>query len=169
MRGICRAEIQLMVVEHGRDYNPCLVHVIGTEQYPQYVDKEECDEHSEPGRHGIPLLFPYTVNHHADSMTDAPYNECPARAVPYTADQEHNPDIEIYAYFFSAASTKRDVDILGQESIERYMLSAPEILKISGPVRGVKVQWKIDVEHFSDTDSHVAIAAEIKIQLERIA
>ena len=83
-------------------------------------------------------------------MTDAPYNECPARTVPYTADQEHNPDIEIYANFFSAASTKRDVDILGQESIECHVPSAPEILKISGSVRGVKVQWKIDVEHFSD-------------------
>ena len=48
------------------------------------------------------------------------------------------------------------------------MPAPPKILNACRFVRRIKINGQVDIQHFGDRHAHIAIAAEIKIQLKRI-
>ena len=66
-------------------------------------------------------------------------------------------------------AVKRNVDILGEETSQCFMPAIPEFRNGNCFVGGVKIDRQIDVHHFAKADSHIAITAEVKINLNGIS
>jgi len=82
---------------------------------------------------------------------------------------EHQKDIDIGADGALAAPAEREIEILRQKARQRKVPALPELLDRGGLVGGVEVDRQRDVDHFGHARRHVAVAAEIKIDLEGVA
>ena len=166
MGGVDLGQRQIGVVEHRTDYNPRLMEIIGSEQYPKYVYEKECDEHAAPIRHTVSMFVPYAVNDDTESVANAPYDEGPSCAMPEPTDEEHQKDVEQHLWFAAPAAPEGYIDILGEKAVQCHVPASPEILKRGGSVGRVEVEREVYVEHASDAYGHVTVSAEIKIQLQ---
>ncbi len=89
--------------------------------------------------------------------------------MPDTADEVDDHNVYISPDPAPAVSAQRDIDIGFQKTGQRHMPSVPEFGDGQRFIGRVKVLRQRDIEHAADADRHVAVAAEIKIELEGIA
>ena len=101
-------------------------------------------------------------------MEEAPQDEGPVGAVPQSADQEHDHRVDVGEQLAFAGAAQGDVDVLGEKFGEGHVPSLPEISDRDRLVGRVKIHRQIDAEHGRYADGHIAVAAEVKIDLERV-
>ena len=59
-------------------------------------------------------------------------------------------------------TAKRDINIISEPASKRNMPASPEFRNTGGNIGIIKVLIKIKSQHFSQTDGHIRIAAEVK-------
>ena len=101
-------------------------------------------------------------------MNDAPGDEGPGSSVPEPAQCENDENIQDRAGSALSAAAEREVHISCEKALQSYMPALPEFADVRRSVRGIEVDGELNIEHFADAHCHVAVAAEIEIQLERI-
>ena len=101
-------------------------------------------------------------------MEKPPENERPVRSMPQTADQESDQCIYDRSCFSFPAASQRKINIGLQKAAESDMPSFPEILNRFCLIGRTEIFRYGNPEHFPDANRHIRIAAEIKIQLQRI-
>ena len=106
--------------------------------------------------------------HHKASVDRAPENKGPVRSMPQTACQKDDHDIDVGADPALAVAPQGDINVLGEKTGQGHVPSVPEFGDGQCLVGGVKIQGQVDVKHFSDTDGHVAVAAEVEVDLDGI-
>src|ERR1700761_8633243 len=111
-------------------------------------------------------LFPRMINREEKSVPRAPDDISPRRPVPDAAEQHGQKQIHVAAKLPMPISAKRDVDVIAQEARKCHVPAAPEIDQARGFVRRVEILRIAHVEEQSETDRHVAVAGEIRIELE---
>ena len=155
-------------IAHAGIYHLCLTEVFCPEQNPQGIYNQEGN--ADPQHPGDPVqpLAEETFRHHEKTVQHTPQNKGPGSAVPQAADQKGQKQIQISTDSTLAVSTQRAVDIGAQRPAEGDVPPAPEYGNALRAVRRPEILGDIDVEHLSQTNGHVRIAAEIKINLEGI-
>ena len=102
-------------------------------------------------------------------MDAAPDDEIPRRAVPQASEEHREDEIEIRARLAAAVSAERDVEVFAQPGGERDVPAPPEVGDGFGAVRSVEIFREDEAEHEAESDRHVGVAAEVEVDLERVA
>ena len=89
--------------------------------------------------------------------------------MPDAADKKNDHYINISSDPAFPVSAKGKIDIGSQKTGKGHMPSVPEICDGHSLIRRVKVSGQFYIEHITDTDGHIAVSAEIKVQLKHIA
>ena len=101
-------------------------------------------------------------------MVCAPGDESPVRAVPQAADEENYQRVAEYLPFRAAATSEWDVDIIPEPAGEAYVPSSPELGNVPAEIRIPEVLRESDSEELRSTDSHIGVAGEVSVYLERV-
>ena len=88
--------------------------------------------------------------------------------MPQAAAQEHDHDIDAGSCRALSTAAKGDVQIPGKEAGQGFVPALPEFRNGQGAVGLVKVGGKFKIHHFSQSHCHVAVAAEVEINLEGV-
>lgn len=113
-------------------------------------------------------FLPHMRQHIEDAVKAAPDNKSPACAVPDTTNQKDNEYVAIGAESSLTVSAQRDVDIAGKKSAQCNMPSVPKFNDTLRFVGGEKVDRNLNIEHTADTARHIAIAAEVEVELKGV-
>ena len=98
-----------------------------------------------------------------------PHHERPRRAVPQAADQHREHEVAVRVPPTAAVAAERDVEVVAQPARQRHVPAPPEVLQAQGDVRRVEVRREADAEEQRDADGDVGVAAEVGVDLERVA
>ena len=101
-------------------------------------------------------------------MPGAPQDECPIRAVPEPAEQEHHDEIAVGLCVASAVAAERNVKIVAQPRRQGHVPATPELGNRQRRIGHAEIARECESEHDSEPDRHVGIAGEIKIDLHGI-
>ena len=101
-------------------------------------------------------------------MQNAPEQERPVRTMPYTADNKNDHGVQICKEQAFPTAAQWNIDIFRKELRQRDMPALPEITDRQRFVGRIEVDGEIDVQHHGNTNSHITVTAEIKIDLKRI-
>ena len=88
--------------------------------------------------------------------------------MPQAADQKHDDGVEIGPGLSLPAAAQGKIDVPGQKSRQAHMPAFPEIPDGQRLVGGIEVHGQIDVQHSGKAQCHIAVAAEIEIDLEGV-
>ncbi len=88
--------------------------------------------------------------------------------MPQSAKQKNDHGITHGPKLSASASAKGNIDICREKAAERDVPFFPKITDGHRLIRGIKIVRQFHTEHFSKTDRHITIAAEIKIELQHI-
>src|SRR5437773_2244604 len=102
-------------------------------------------------------------------MPESPDDEIPTRAMPGAGEKEHDPQIANCVPRTETIAAKRDVDVVAEPCRQCDVPTPPEILYRDGRIGVIEIFRKAEAEHSRNPDSHVGVAGEIKIDLERVA
>ena len=101
-------------------------------------------------------------------MVGAPNDEVPARSVPQTGEEKHNPQVEICSWPRATVAAQRDVKVVAHETAQRDVPAAPELADACSVIWTIEVLWEMESHHFPESDGHVGVAREIEIELHGI-
>ncbi len=99
----------------------------------------------------------------------APGRERPVGAVPEPAEHHGRHQVEAPARGRAAVAAQRDIEVVAQPERERHVPAPPEVARRRGLVRAVEVLRQLDAEEPAEADGHVGVAAEVEVDLERVA
>lgn len=102
-------------------------------------------------------------------VIQAPCHECPRRAVPQAGQDPDNQQVADALWRAYTAAAKRDIHIVTEPAAKGNVPSAPELRQGSREVGMVEVGVKVEAEQLRHADGHVGIAAEVEVELKRIA
>ena len=105
----------------------------------------------------------------ADAVDAAPHHERPRRAVPQAAEQHREHEVPVRVPAAAAVAAEGDVEVVAQPARQRHVPAAPEVLQAQGDVGRVEVRREADAEEQRDADGDVGVAAEVGVDLERVA
>ncbi len=117
----------------------------------------------------VPSLPPGPFDDLGQPMEGAPHQECPASPVPEAADQEDDQNVAVRPGRSPAAAAQGKIQALPQEGGQGDVPPLPELRHRGAAVGGVEVHRQADAEEPGHTGGDVAVAGEIKVQLEGIA
>ena len=111
----------------------------------------------------------YTFFHHRKyTMIQPPYNKCPVCPMPQPCTEKYNKFINTCAYFSFSVTTKRDIQVLLKPCRQRDMPSVPEFFYACSTIWIPEILLETKTIHFSKTNSHITVSAEIIINLQHI-
>ena len=88
--------------------------------------------------------------------------------MPEPAQYESGHEVQVDPRRGAAVAAQGNVEIIAQVAAERHVPSAPEILYVQRLVGRIEIDGQPDIEQERRPDRHVAIAAEIEIELEGV-
>ena len=102
-------------------------------------------------------------------VPQTPENKCPVRPVPQTGGQKDDEFVEVRPQLAAVTASERDIKIVPEPGGQGDMPPSPEFLDRRGGIRIIEIFQEPEPEDPSHTDGHVAVPAEVKIDLQRIA
>lgn len=102
-------------------------------------------------------------------MQCAPGNEFPTRAVPDPAEQHRQHHVAVGLQPAIAIAAQRLVEIVAQPGRQRNMPAVPEFAQPLRPIGLVEIGREAEAEQCGQRNRHVAVGAEIAVDLHRIA
>ncbi len=103
------------------------------------------------------------------AMPRPPDHEEPCRAVPQAAEQHRDHEVAVLPESPAAIASERNVQVIAQPERERHVPAPPEVARIGGLVRAVKILGKANGKEMAEANGHVGVAGEIKVDAERIS
>ena len=102
------------------------------------------------------------------AVPDSPEHEGSAGPVPEAAQQEHQGLIQRLACLALAVSAQRDVEVIPEPGGQGDVPAPPEVRNGGSYVGVPEVLRRLKAKHAAQADGHVAVAREIKVDLNRI-
>ena len=109
------------------------------------------------------------LQHLTQSVQHAPDDEGEIRPVPEAGQEEHQQLVQRGSRISLSVSAQGDVHIFLKPGGKGDMPSAPEFLDTACDKRIIEVFLEIKAEDTAEPDRHVAVAREVKEDLQRIA
>ena len=117
-------------------------------------------------------LFPDSRNellqHQETAVVQTPEKEGHVGSVPDTGAEEDDKFVDNRPHSALPVAAQRNVEVFLEPAREGHMPSAPEFPDASGNIGIIKVLLKVEAKHLSEADGHIAVAAEIKVNLQHI-
>ena len=136
------------------------------------VEKNEKQRDDSPDKlHETISLFrlhQVLFNHQEYPVDEAPDPKRVIRTVPDASQHPDNEHVENMARNRYVRTSERNIDIIAEPARQRDVPAAPEVRDRFCDVRIVEVLLEFESEHVSETDGHVGIAREVKIDLQHI-
>ena len=88
--------------------------------------------------------------------------------MPEAAHKVHDHNVHIGAKLSPPAASEREINVLPEKRGETQVPAPPEIRYRSCPIRGIEIRRQIKAQHLRNSDCHVRISGEVKINLERV-
>ena len=107
-------------------------------------------------------------NYRKKAMKDTPDDKGIICAMPNSACQIDDHNMQIRAHISFAIAAQRNVNIFCKKTCQRFMPAVPEFSNGEGFIGRVKIDRQINIHHLPDANGHIAIAAEIKINLNGV-
>ena len=102
-------------------------------------------------------------------MHAAPSHEIEAGPVPEATQKHGDDEVDVLPQLALAVATQRYVDVVANPTGQRDVPTAPEVGDARRPVRRVEVEREVESQQERDADGHVAVAAEVAIDLQGVA
>ena len=168
MRVVAEVERNKVEGEKALDKEPRQVNALDTEETARQNDNEEGEKHRwDTPQPLVELLQEELVGADEDTLQSTVDHEVPRRAVPQTADEEAEPQVEVFAGFgLYAAATQREIQIILDKHTEGLVPTSPKFWNRGGYIRIVEVLRELKAHHAAQTDSHVTIACKVEVDLE---
>ncbi len=109
-----------------------------------------------------------SLDEEQEEIEKSPAEEGPIRPVPESCQRPHGEEIEHPPRLAAPVSAQGKVHIVPEPGAQGHVPAAPEFGGASGNIGIVEVFREFESEHFSQTDGHVRVAGEIKINLQRV-
>ena len=117
-------------------------------------------------------LFPDSRNellqHQETAVVQTPEKEGHVGSVPDTGAEEDDKFVDNRPHSALPVAAQRNVEVFLEPAREGHVPSAPEFPDASGDIGIIKVLLKVEAKHLSEADGHIAVAAEIKVNLQHI-
>ena len=160
--------------EHGFQIASCRRQARRSENYPldevKHPDPHGIEHEDCPGSFGEPFRdSPHSLRDRHRSVQDAPEDIGPVRPVPEAGEEPNDKQVQNYPAGFDSRSAQREIYVVPEPGGERDMPSAPEFGQVIRDIGEVKVLQEVESKHASQTDRHIRVTVEIKIQLESVA
>ena len=129
VRVVAEVERRKVEGEEALDEEPREVDALDAEKATRQHDDEEGEEHTRDAPQTfVEFLQKQLVSADEDALQGTIDYEVPRRAVPQTADEEAEPQVEIFARFgFHAATTQREVEVVFDEHAESLVPTTPKL------------------------------------------
>ena len=88
--------------------------------------------------------------------------------MPEPAEQEHHDEITVGLGVAAAVAAERNVKIVAQPRRQRHVPASPEFGDRKRRVGHAEIARECEPKHDAETNRHVGIAGEIKIDLHRV-
>ena len=88
--------------------------------------------------------------------------------MPDSCQEPDSAEVDHLPRNAAAVASEWNIDIFAEPGAQGDVPSPPELRKVAGSIRIIKVVRKPESQHSGNTDRHVGISAEIIVQLERI-
>ena len=156
-----------------RDIEPRHFEILGPEEDPGEAHEMEHDECRDDPR-GRPLRVPaepglqHALDCETAAMQRAPGDEFPPRPMPDPAEQHRYHQVAIGVEPAVPVAAERLIEIVAQPGRQRDVPALPELAQPLRPVGLVEIGRKAEADERRQRDRHVAIGAEIAIDLHRI-
>ena len=142
------------------------VHAV--EQRPAQGYQEQCQQVAHDAGDAVKEVPEGLFDDQQNAEVKAPHDKVPAGAMPETGKCPYHKDISDMFQSGDPITAKRDINIISEPASKRNMPASPEFRNTGGNIGIIKVLIKIKSQHFSQTDGHIRIAAEVKIEHQRI-
>ena len=140
----------------------------GAEEKPEPIDDAKRGEPTEVLRKFLLPFVQEPVAAHEEAVQGAPQDKGVVRAVPKSAEEEDNHDIDVGPDGAFPVSAQWDVDVLGEKLRQGDVPAFPEIFDGKRLVRRIEIHRQGDIQHLGGADGHVAVAAEVEIDFKGI-
>ena len=101
-------------------------------------------------------------------MQQAPDHEVPTGPVPQARQEEDDQQVEVGACPAAPVAAQRYVQVVPEPGAEADVPTSPELAHRTGDVGPIEVLQEVEPEHASQADGHVAVAAEVKVDLQGV-
>ena len=156
--------------EHAGEISERSGQIRGAEENPAQQDNQEGDRDPQRPRKIVIETFPALAaleGEHA-AVQSTPDDKIPRRAVPESAEQHGDDQIEVSASDFAAVAAERNVEVFAQPGRKRDVPAPPEIGDRFRAVGRIEIFREDKAEHEAEPDRHVRVTAEVEINLERV-
>ena len=130
----------------------------------------KCEQTRADAHHGIvgdffePRHIDF-VHHQPHTVECTPVDVVETGTVPKSAQEHRYQQVDVLAHLPFAISSESDIHIVAQPKRERNVPSAPKFSDIFRTERKIEVHPQIESHHFAHTNSHVAVAGKVAIEL----
>ena len=162
------SHIHVLESQNFFDHCNCLGNRLRPEKDPCHVDKQESNHPLQNRMHGIPLFLKHSGQRVGYAVEKSPENKRPVGSMPQAADKKYDNNINICTDCSLTASSQWKINVGSQKPGQRQMPAAPEIHHGKRFVGRVKVHGDLNIKHIPQSGCHIAVTAEIKVDLEGI-
>ena len=99
----------------------------------------------------------------------APYDEVPRSAVPESAQQHGQNQVDVGTYLAFPVTAQRNVEVIAQPGGQGDVPAVPEIGHAVRLIGGIEVDGETEAQQQGDTDGHVAVTREVAVYLQGVA
>ncbi len=164
--------------KHPTEHTPSNSKRRASEKYPRktYEMESKHDSHKTPP--SMAPIMPISVQHicsekfmrhQCKAVHAAPSHEVETRTMPKSAKKHGYKQIEILAYLSPTVAAQRYIDIIAYPCRQRNVPTSPKVGNARTVVGRIEVQREVETQQQGYADSHIAIAAEIAINLQSVA
>ena len=141
---------------------------VSPEQNPGEGNERKCDTPVDCFGKFDDRRMEVTGDDRKQTVKKSPQNKGPVGTMPQTAAQKYDHDVQVGSQDTSAAAAQRDVYVSGEEPCQCFVPAVPKFRNGQCFVGGIKINGQIDVHHGTDADGHIAVSAEVKINLDGV-
>ena len=114
-------------------------------------------------------LFNGVLCHDKEAMPQAPDDKGPVCTMPQPRAEKHDQLVPVSLCLALPVAAQWDIQTFPEPSGKGDMPSAPEFLNTGRDVRIVKVFLEVEPKAQAQADGHIAVSAEVEIDLHQIA
>jgi len=168
VRVVAEVERREIEGEEALDEEPRQVDALDAEEAASEHDDHEGEKHAWDAPQSLVEFFQkQLVGTDEDALQGTIDHEVPRCTVPQAADQEAEPQVEVFAGFgLHAAAAQGEVEVVLDEHAEGLVPTAPKLGNGGRHIRIIKVFGEFEAHHASKADGHVAVARKVEIDLE---
>src|SRR3989338_795598 len=137
-------------------------------KHPTVNDHEKRPENSKNRNFLWDFPQKQALNYQPATVKQSPENKIPRGAVPQSAQEKHNDQVDVRSLCTSFVAAKRNVEVVFHEITKAFVPALPEFGDATGCIWFIEVFGEMKAKDLSQANGHIRITRKIKVNMERI-